>query len=341
MDFSEEFCSFVLPPATEDIGCEDQRWGPLNDDDISLLLRRIDFKNLITLHTKETQHKLQKCENLNKKLKETVIVLQGELEVTKNTCKTQQEQIQDLQRKLEESNDGERLEMIETKIEELQAEEVNDDDGGDGERLQLIETKVEELRMDDSRHTERLDVIETKIEELVSKNQAHLQVSQHQDIFSREMKEVEKNIIIKNLPMVSTTEDQKETASKVKDVFKQINLPAAVKFSAKRILNTKKEAKPGRNGRKGWPPIIQVCFKSSDTKTDLFQQIHQLKGSRYENCSIQDELPPSIRREARVLEMKASEYRKTHPGAKTKLSLNYGQPIILVKSSSSSRFMPL
>ena len=134
MDFSEEFRPFILAPASEDIGNDDKRWGPLDDEDISLLLRRIDFKKLIALHTKETQHKLQKCENFNKKLKEAVTVLQGELELTKETCENQQVKIQELQKKLEESDSGKRLEIIETKVEELLVEEVsNGGDTGDGD----------------------------------------------------------------------------------------------------------------------------------------------------------------------------------------------------------------
>ena len=178
-------------------------------------------------------------------------------------------------------------------------------------------------------------------EELVSENEGNLQAPQHQDIFAREIREVEKNIIIKNLPMVSSTEEQKDTTTMVKDVFKQVHLPSSVKFSAKRIFNTKKEAKPGRNGRKGWPPIIHVTFKSSDTKTELFQQLQHLKGSKFEKLSIQNEYPPCIRRQARVAELKAAEHRKKFPGTKTKLSLNNGNPIILVKSSSSSKYVPL
>ena len=348
MDFVEEFRPFVLPPATEDIGVEDPRWGPLDDEAISLLLRRIDFKKIIAFHTKETQHKLQKFENLNKKLKETVSLLQGELQVTKTTCEEQQVKIEGLQKRLEETNNGERLELIEAKLEELQVDEVNldndgdtGDDGGDNERLQTMEIKVEELKLEESRHKERLDTIETKIEELVSEDERNLQVPQHQDNFAREVREVEKSIIIKNLPMVSSTEDVKETTTMVKEVFRQINLPSSVKFSAKRIFNTKKDAKPGRNGRKGWPPIINVTFKSSDTKTDLFKQLQHLKGSKYEKLSIQNEYPPCVRKEARSAEMKAAEHRKNNPGAQTKLSLNNGNPIILVKSQSSSKYMPL
>ena len=77
----------------------DQRWGPLNDEDISLLLRRINFKEIIALHTKNIKHTLQKCESVNKKLQNTVTVLQGELEATKTTCETQQVRIEELQKK--------------------------------------------------------------------------------------------------------------------------------------------------------------------------------------------------------------------------------------------------
>ena len=204
-----------------------------------------------------------------------------------------------------------------------------------------IEIKVEELKVDDTRCNERLDIIETKIEELISGNEECLQAPHHQDLFAREIRDVEKNIIIKNLPMVSSTEGQEDTTTMVKDVFRQINLPSSVKFSAKRIFNTKKEAKRGRNGRKGWPPIILVTFKSSETKKDLFQQLQHLKGSKYEKLSIQNEYPPCVRRQARSAEMKAAEYRNNFPGTKTKLSLNNGNPIILVKSSPSSKYVPL
>ena len=100
MDVVEEFRQFVLPPAPqeEDIGVGDPRWGPLDAEDI--LLRRIDFIKIITFHTMETQVKLQKSENVNEKLKETVSVLQGELGETKITCEQKQVKIQELQRKL-------------------------------------------------------------------------------------------------------------------------------------------------------------------------------------------------------------------------------------------------
>ena len=71
MDYSEECRSYILPPAeevdlyTEDTGCLDQRWGPLNDEDISLFLRRINFKEIIALHTKNIKHTLQKCESVS------------------------------------------------------------------------------------------------------------------------------------------------------------------------------------------------------------------------------------------------------------------------------------
>lgn len=338
MDVTEEFRQFVLPPAPEgeDIGVCDRRIGPLDDEDICLLLRRIDFKKIITFHTKETQHKLQKSENANKKLKDTVSFLQGELEKTIITCGQQQVKIQELQKKM---GDGGRLEIIETKLEELQVEEANN--GDDCERLQIMETQVEELKMEETRSNDRLEIIETKIEELVSENEINLQVPQHQDIYTQEIKEVEKNIIIKNLPMVSSTEDQKQTTTMVKDVFRQISLPSTVKFSAKRIFNTKKESMPGRNGRKGWPPIVHVTFKSTDTKKELFQQLQQLKGSMYEKLCVQNEYPPCVRQEAKLAEVKAAEHRKQYPGSKTKISFKDCHPVILARSTSNHQYIPL
>ena len=333
----EECKNFVRPPGQEEeeVAVCDPRWGPLDNEDLGYLIRRIDFQKIIDFHTKDLMHKLVKSESITKKLKDTVTGLQGELKV-------KEQKIADLERRVATSIDHteERLEMIETKqaliiqqIEtKLQVEEVSD--GDDGEKLQTIENRVEEVN-------ERLVITETKLEELVSENEGNLQAHQHQDIFAREIREVEKNIIIKNLPMVSSTEEQKDTTTLVKDVFKQVRLPSSVKFSAKRIFNTKKEAKPGRNGRKGWPPIIHVTFKSSDTKKELFQQLQHLKGSKFEKLSIQNEYPPCVRHQARVAELKAAEHRKKFPGTKTKLSLNNGNPIILVKSSSSSKYVPL
>ena len=330
----------MRPPGQEEeeVAVCDPRWGPLDNEDLGYLIRRIDFQKIIDYHTKDLMHKLVKSESITKKLKDTVTGLQGELKV-------KDQKIADLERRVATSIDHteERLEMIETKqaliIQQFETklqtiENRVGDDGDDGEKLQTIENRVEEVN-------ERLVITETKLEELVSENEGNLQAPQHQDIFAREIREVEKNIIIKNLPMVSSTEEQKDTTTLVKDVFKQVSLPSSVKFSAKRIFNTKKEAKPGRNGRKGWPPIIHVTFKSPDTKTELFQQLQHLKGSKFEKLSIQNEYPPCIRRQARVAEMKAAEHRKSFPGTKTKLSLNNGNPIILVKSSSSSKYVPL
>ena len=79
--------------------------------------------------------------------------------------------------------------------------------------------------------------------------------------------------------MVSPNEDQKETMTIVKDVFKHLGLSSKMRFSAKRITNTKKDAQRGRNGRKGWPPIVHVAFGSEDTKSELFPRLKNLKGT--------------------------------------------------------------
>ena len=236
----------MRPPGQEEeeVDISDPRWGPLDDEDIGYLLRRIDFQKIIDFHIKDLKHKLVKSESLTKKLKDTVSGLQVELTISKLTCEQQQVQIDQLEKNVE-GLDGERLERIESKIEELQEDEVKD-----GERLDVIETQLEELKE-------------------VSENENSFQVQQQQDINRGSFDGVKNNIIIKNLPMVSPNggdgEDPKDMVASVKNIFKHLGLSSTVKFSAKRIINTAKAAKRGRNGRKRWPPIIKVAFCSEDT----------------------------------------------------------------------------
>ena len=248
----------MRPPGKEEeeVDISDPRCGPFDDEDIGYLLRRIDFQKIIDFHIKDLKHKLVKSESLTKRLKDIVSGLQVELTISKLTCEQQQVQIDQLQKRVE-GLDGERLERIESKIEELQEDEVKD-----GERLDVIETQLEELKE-------------------VSENENSFQVQQQQDINRGASYGVKNNIIIKNLPMVSPNggdgddggnggdggdvEDPKDTVASVKNIFKHIGLSSTVKFSAKRIINTAKAAKRGRNGRKRWPPIIKVAFCSEDT----------------------------------------------------------------------------
>ena len=244
----------MRPPGKEEeeVDISDPRWGPLDDEDIGYLLRRIDFQKIIDFHIKDLKHKLVKSESLTKKLKDTVSGLQVELTISKLTCEQQQVQIDQLQKRVE---------------------------GLDGERLERIESKIEELQEDEVKDAERLDVIETQLEELkeVSENENSFQVQQQQDINRGSFDGVKNNIIIKNLPMVSPNggdgdtdnggdgEDPKDMVASVKNIFKHLGLSSTVKFSATRIINTAKAAKRGRNGRKRWPPIIKVAFCSEDT----------------------------------------------------------------------------
>ena len=313
---------FVRPPGEEGEDCQldDPRWGPLDDEDISRLLRRIDFQKIIDFHTKDLKHKFQKSESTTKKQKEIITslqgeisVLQGELKTTKITCEQQQVQIDQLHKRLE-GLDGERLEIIEHKIEELQVEEVKD-----GERLDNLETQLEELKV-------------------VSENENSFQEQQHQDFSRGAFDSVKNNIIIKNLPMVSPNED---LDTLVKDVFKHIGLSPTVNFSASRIMSTKKAAKRGRGGRKGWPPVTKVVFRSQDTKGELFPLLHKLKGSTFSSLSVQNEWPCIYRHQIKDLEIKAAAHRREFPGSSTRIKVIDGRPTIMVRKSASCSFQPL
>ena len=326
MDSAEEFLIFVRPPGEEGEYCQpaDPRWGPLDDEDICRLLRRIDFQKIIDCHTKDLKHKFQKSESTTKKQKEIITslqgeisILQGELTTTKITCSQQQVQIDQLHKRLGEGLDNERLGVIENKIEELQVKEVKDE-----ERLDNIETQLEEL-------------------ELVSENNSSFQEQQHQDIIRGAFDGVKNNIIIKNLPMVSPNEVPKETVASVNSIFKHLGLSPTGKFSARRITNTGKAAKRGRNGRKGWPPIIKVAFSSEDIKGELFPLLHKLKGSKFESVTVQNEWPSIYRHQIRELEIKAATHRRTFPGSSTRIKIHDNCPTIMVRDSATDNFQPL
>ena len=151
----EECKNFVRPPGEEeeDVAVSDPRWGPLDDEDMGHLIRRIDFQKIIDFHTKDLMHKLVKSESITKKLKDTVTGLQGELKV-------KDQKIADLERRVATSIDHteERLEMIETKqaliIQQFETKlqtienRVGDDgdDGDDGEKLQTIPFSMAQYR---------------------------------------------------------------------------------------------------------------------------------------------------------------------------------------------------
>ena len=90
----EECHNFVRHPGEEDeeVAVSDPRWGPIDDEGLGYLLRRIDFQKIIDFHIKDLKHTLVKHESLIKKLKDTVSGLQGELTTTKTTCEQQQVQ---------------------------------------------------------------------------------------------------------------------------------------------------------------------------------------------------------------------------------------------------------
>ena len=303
---------FVRPPVKEEEECspEDPRWGPLDDEGIGYLLRRIDFKKIVDCHTKDLKHKLVKSESLTKKLKDVIAGLQEELQ-------GRDQKIADLERRVASSVDQESLRNIE---ERLQASHMDKDN------LMIME--------------ERLQTAETRMEELqeVSEQDRSIQEQQHQHNVESTFDGVKNNIIIKILPMVSPNEDLK---SAVKNVFKQVGLSARVKFAAKRIMSTKKEAQRGRYGRKGWPPIIHVAFESEETKNELFPQLKNLKGSKYSQISVQNEWPRTFRHQIKELEVKAAEHRANFPGSNTRIKLIQGCPKIMVRKSAKCDYMPL
>ena len=304
----------MRPPGEEEeeVATQDPRWGPLDDEDIGTLLRRIDFQKIIDYHTKDLKHKLVKSESLTKKLKDAVTGLQGEL-------KEKDQQIVDLERRVASSIDPTSLRDME---ERLEASYINKDN------LKVIE--------------DRLEVAETRMEDLqeVSEQDRSLQ-EQHQHIIESAFDGVKKNIIIKNLPMVSPNEDEKETTVAVKDVFKQLGLSSKTKFSAKRISMTRKEAQRGRNGRKGWPPIVHVAFGSEDTKSDLFPRLKNLKGSKFSQISVQNEWPRIFRHQIKKLEVQAAEYRANFPGSITRIKFIQGCPTLMVRKSTNCNYLPL
>ena len=306
----------MRPPGEEDeeVALEDPRWGPLDDEDIGHLLRRIDFQKIIDFHTKDLKHKLVKSESLTKKLKDTVTGLQGEL-------KKKEQEITDLERRVALSIDHTSLRDME---ERLEASYNNKDN------LKVIE--------------ERLEATETRMEELqeVSDQDRNLQEHQHQHIIKSAFDGVKNNIIIKKLPMVSPNEDMKETMVAVRDVFKEMGLSSKVKFSAKRILNTKKAAQRGRTGqRQGWPPIVHVAFRSEDAKSELFSQLKNLKGSKFAQISVQNEWPRMFRHQIRELEVTAAEFRTKFPGSNTKINVIQGCPTIMVQKNKNCNYIPL
>ena len=164
---------------------------------------------------------------------------------------------------------------------------------------------------------------------------------EHQDIIRRAFTSVENNIIIKNLPMVSPNEVHNDTVAMVKDVFQQLGLSSTAKFSAKRIMNTQKSPKRGRNGRKGWPPIVHVAFGSQDTKGELFPLLNKLKGSKFEKISVQNEWPSIYRHQIRELEITAAAHRKSTPGSSTRIKIIDGSPTIMFRKSPTCSFQPL
>ena len=307
--------TFVRPPGEEEEECapEDPRWGPLDDEGIGYLLRRIDFKKIIDYHTKDLKHKLVKSESLTKKLQATITGLQGELTQKKET-------IDDLERRVATSIDQESLRDME---ERLEASYIDKDN------LKVIE--------------ERLEIAETRVEELqeVGEQDRSFQEHQHQHSVESAIDGVKKNIIIKNLPMVSPNEDQKETTTMVKDVFKHLGLSSKMRFSAKRITNTKKDAQRGRNGRKGWPPIVHVAFGSEDTKSELFPRLKNLKGTEFSQISVQNEWPRMFRHQIKDLEAKAAKHRTNFPGSNTRIKFIQGCPTITVRKSANCNYLPL
>ena len=314
----EECHNFVRHPGEEDeeVAVSDPRWGPIDDEGLGYLLRRIDFQKIIDFHIKDLKHTLVKHESLIKKLKDTVSGLQGELTTTKTTCEQQQVQIDQLHKRLGEGQDGERLKVIENKIEELQTEEAND-----GERLDIIEAQLEELK--------------------VVSEESSFQEQQQQAINRGVFDGVKNNIIIKNLPMVTPDEDTTDTVASVDNIFKHIGLSSKVQFSARRIFNTRKHATRGRNGRKRWPPIIKVEFRSDKTKSELFPLLHKLKGSKFEGISVQNEWPYIFRQQIRDLEIKATKHRQTFPGSSTRIKIIDNCPIIEFRESATAKFQPL
>ena len=152
----------------------------------------------------------------------------------------------------------------------------------------------------------------------------------HQETFNRQSKIVAPNIVIKNVTYKENELPQK-THDLVAEIIKKLRAPSGTLtfVKATRILNTKKEAK---DGQKEFHPLVRVTLGSPQMKKELFSRLSNLKeDKKFSKISIQNEIPPCVRRQAMQLEIEAATYRKENPGMKTKIDFSNGYPKIMIK----------
>jgi hypothetical protein len=140
--------------------------------------------------------------------------------------------------------------------------------------------------------------------------------------YALEKKNVAANLVVKNLKMTSDSETKEETKSIVANLLAELKVDGEV-F----VVDAYRFKKP-ENAPVGFCPIVLIKLAEPVMKTHIFQNLGNLsKSVNFRSCSINNEVPASVRKPVAYKEQIAYRFRQRFAGSRTKIEIYQGLPV--------------
>ena len=158
-------------------------------------------------------------------------------------------------------------------------------------------------------------------------------------IYDLEMKNLECNLIVKNVKVVAQDgeKETKEESTKVaEEIFKSIGVADSVKVASVIRFEKSKKYQSDR------PPILLIKLKEAKMKAKLFKNVSKLRDTDFKDISISNQYPAALRPEMSKLAKVGNKMR--HESGKTvkfRVEVDNGKAILKIKEDGDTEFKPM
>ena len=155
-------------------------------------------------------------------------------------------------------------------------------------------------------------------------------------IYDLEMKNLECNLIVKNVKVVAQDgekETREESVKVAEKIFESIGLADSVKVASVIRFEKSKKYESDR------PPILLIKLKEAKMKAKLFKNVSKLRDSDFKDISISNQYPEALRPEMSKL-MKIGNKMRHESGKTTKfrVEVDNGKAILKIKEEGHQKF---
>ena len=155
-------------------------------------------------------------------------------------------------------------------------------------------------------------------------------------IYDLEMKNLECNLIVKNVKVVAKDgekETREESTKVAEKIFESIGVADSVKVASVIRFEKSKKYESDR------PPILLIKLKEAKMKAKLFKNVAKLRDSDFKDISISNQYPAALRPEMSKLAKAGNKMR--HESGKTtkfRVEVDKGKAILKIKEEGDKEF---